>query len=251
MYGLIITSSIAVSIFIASKLAKKKNLDADILYGGMFWVILSGIIGARLYHVVHYWSFYSENPALIFNLRTGGMAIYGAIIFGVAAALIYLKIKRQRITDWIDLGGLLLPLSQAIGRWGNYFNEELYGPSTSLPWGIYISPKNRLDPFKDYEKFHPLFLYESLLNFLLFLFLLWVFNKNSGNSKNADGLKKGSVFFLYLAGYGLIRFFMEFLKIDPWKISGLNTAQIISILLVLSGILGIRKLNSNDKTTDN
>src|SRR3989304_4124190 len=103
--GFMITFSIAVSIFFASKLAKKKNLDSDILYGGMFWVILSGIIGARLYHVVHYWSFYSENPALIFNLRTGGMAIYGAIIFGVAAALIYLKIKRQRITDWIDLGG--------------------------------------------------------------------------------------------------------------------------------------------------
>ena len=245
MYGLIITSSIAVSIFIASKLAKKKNLDADILYGGMFWVILSGIIGARLYHVVHYWSFYSENPALIFNLRTGGMAIYGAIIFGVAAALIYLKIKRQRITDWIDLGGLLLPLSQAIGRWGNYFNEELYGPPTSLPWGIYISPKNRPDLFKDYEKFHPLFLYESLLNFLLFLFLLWIFNKKT------DTFKNGSIFFFYLVGYGLIRFFMEFFKIDPWKISGLNTAQIISILLVLSGIFGIKRINSNDKTTDN
>ena len=251
MYGFIITFSIAVSIFFASKLAKKKNLDSDILYGGMFWVILSGIIGARLYHVVHFWSFYSENPALIIKLRIGGMAIYGAIIFGVAAGLIYLKIKKQHITDWIDLGGLLLPLSQAIGRWGNYFNRELFGAPTSLPWGIYIPPEKRPEIFKDYEKFHPLFLYESLLNLMLFLFLLWVFNKKTGTFENADGLKKGSVFFLYLAGYGLIRFFMEFLKLDAWKIAGLNTAQIISILLVLSGIFGIRKLNSNDKTADN
>ena len=152
MYGFIITFSIAVSIFFASKLAKKKNLDSDILYGGMFWVILSGIIGARLYHVVHFWSFYSENPALIINLRIGGMAIYGAIIFGVAAGLIYLKIKKQHITDWIDLGGLLLPLSQAIGRWGNYFNRELFGAPTSLPWGIYIPPEKRPEIFKDYEK---------------------------------------------------------------------------------------------------
>jgi len=245
VYGLITTFSIAVSIFIASRLVKKKKLDENILYGGMFWVILAGIIGARIYHVIHYWDWYSNNPTLILTLQNGGLAIYGAIIFGVATGLIYLKIKKQRIMDWIDIGGLLIPLGQAVGRWANYFNQELYGAPTSLPWGIYISPQNRIELYKDFEKFHPLFLYESLLDLVLFLFLLWVFNKKTHT------LKKGSIFFLYLIGYGLIRFFMEFFKIDPWKLLGLNTAQIISILLVLIGIYGIRKINPNDKTTGN
>lgn len=161
--------------------------------------IISGVVGARLYHVVHLWNYYGNNPIKIFEIWNGGLGIFGALIGGLLGTVIYLKIKRQNIPEWLDIVGLVLPLGQTIGRWGNFFNHELY----------------------------PYFLYESALDFLLFLVL---FLRHS-TMKTSASSKPGRTFALYLLGYSTIRFLLEPLRTNSWQIYNLNTAQLISIIL--------------------
>lgn len=139
---------------------------------------------------------------------------------------------------WLDLGSVVLPLGQAIGRWGNLFNQEIFGAPTNLPWGIYIKPENRPSNFTNFNKFHPLFLYESILNLLLFLILLTLYRKFSKTSP------KGVFLSLYLGGYAIIRFYLEYLRIETWKIGNLNVSQCISILVLAFSILFIKYSSS-------
>ncbi|OIP03723.1 hypothetical protein AUK18_01345 [Candidatus Beckwithbacteria bacterium CG2_30_44_31] len=129
----------------------------------------------------------------------------------------------------LDAGALGLPLGQAIARWGNYFNQELYGLPTNLPWGIYIRPENRLLEVMDFKYFHPLFLYESLWCLIIFIIII--------NIIKVIPMGKGKIFAVYLGLYGLGRFFLEFLRLEAWTINGVNVAQMISAGLIL-GALG-------------
>lgn len=216
MYGLLISASILISALFLEKKLKNDGKDLNIFWGLVFWSILSGIIGARLYHVIDYYDHYKDNVLQIFQIWYGGLGIIGGIVSGLIGATIYLKIKKQNILEWLDWGFLVMPFIQAVSRWGNFFNQELYGKPTTLPWGIYITSEN--------AKFHPLFLYESLLNIGLFVFLWIIHNKK----------KNGLVTFTYLIGYFGIRLVLEEFRLNPWKINGLNVAQLISILIILA-----------------
>ena len=202
MYGILITFGIAVSALLAErKLSSKK--EKEIMWDGIFWTILGGLIGARLYHVIDYWELYRYSPVKIIQVWNGGLGIYGAIIGGILATIVYLKLKKQPVLFWLDIAGLVMPLGQSIGRWGNYFNKE------HLPYAYY----------------------ESGLDLLLFITLL----KYYPQIKN----KHGTIFCLYLIGYASIRFALEPIKERSWEIHGINVAQSVSILVIIvaSGIL--------------
>lgn len=205
MYGLLISLAIIISLLLSDKFAKKRGLNTEMLWEGSFWTILFGIIGARIYHVIDFWDAYSQNIVAIFRIWSGGLGIFGALLFGGLAFVVYLNKKGENVWDWLDIIAIPLPLAQAIGRWGNYFNNEL------LPYAIY----------------------ESLADFTLFLVLLFLQKKK---------LVSGTLFLVYLAGYSVIRFLLEPLRQEAWQIAGLNVAQSISILLLLIVALRLWKL---------
>jgi len=206
-------------------MAGSVKLKAEDIWDGLLWMVGGGVIGARFYHVVDYWQYYMANPGEILAIWQGGLGIFGGILGGVIGLWLYTRSK-SRFLKLLDLASLGLPIGQAIGRWGNFINQELYGKPTSLPWGIYIKPEKRLLEVLTYEKFHPLWLYESLWSLGVFGVLYWLVKK--GKIK----LGKGRLFVTYLGLYGLGRFWLEWLRIEFWEIYGVNVAQIISVGLV-------------------
>ncbi len=209
MYGPLITLAILFSLFFSERLIKLKGLNIEIFWQVAFWAILFGIIGARLYHVIDYWQLYSTNLLLIPQIWNGGLGIFGALIGGGAAAIVVLKSQKQNVWQWLNIISLPVPLSQAIGRLGNYFNNEI------MPYAIY----------------------EAVADLMLFFALFYLFKKS-----------KAPLFLLYIIGYSSIRFLLEPLKTDSWTVAGLNVAQIVSILLILisGGVLLKWKLNQKN-----
>jgi phosphatidylglycerol:prolipoprotein diacylglycerol transferase len=208
-----------------------------IFWGAAFWTIVGGVFGARLYHVIDQFALYKDNLALALQFWHGGLGIYGAIIGGLIAATLYLNKHNQPLWTWLDAAAVALPFGQAIGRWANYFNQELFGKPTDLFWGIYIEFSKRPLQYAFYDRFHPVFIYESLLCLALGVLLVFAIK----NKKT----KPGTTFALYLAGYGAIRFMLEYLKIDPWQINGLNIAQLVSVFFMLASSVLIKRLGAN------
>lgn len=232
LYGLLIGLGILAAIEASEWLVKQRKLQVHL--GGVLYltVIVSGIVGARFYHVIDLWSsYYSLQSIKVFYIWEGGLAIYGAILGGLIGLLGYYlfvtstpgessRLPRGSLFDLLDITFIGLPLAQAIGRWGNYFNSELIG--------------------KDGE---PLFLYESILDLILFWLMIKVSNSPTGS------VPAGRVFVMYLIGYGAIRFLLEPLRADIniWKISGIPTAQIFSVLAIIIGIILLIKSRSQRK----
>lgn len=227
-YGILITVAIAAAVFLASKEAKRRGENSEHIFGMVLFAIPLGFIGARLYHVIHMWDFYSQNPALIFG--ASGLGIFGAIVGGALGVYIYTKWKNLSILRWLDICAPALILGQAIGRWGNFFNQELYGYPTDLPWAIYIDPVHRLSGYETFSHFHPLFLYESLWNFLACFLLLFAARKLGHRLLNGD------IFLTYIIYYSVGRFFLEGLKIDVWTIAGVPTARWICSIAIVASI---------------
>lgn len=234
LYGFLIGLGVLVAAEVAERVrcklaAKDKEWRAVSVWDSLIWAVAGGLIGARLYHVIDWWDYYWLHPEEIIKLWRGGLGIFGGILGGAIGLWIYSRSKK-RLLMMLDLAGLSLPLGQAIGRWGNYFNQEVYGLPTNLPWAIYIKPENRLLSVIDFERFHPLFLYESLWCLLIFGLIYWLIEKK----KLVIG--KGRVLVLYLGLYGLGRFFLEWLRIEGWIINGVNVAQAISLGLILAAL---------------
>jgi len=227
-YGSMITLGVIAAITISVIEAKRRGQSTEHLLNMALFTLPLGIIGARLYHVIDQWSFYSQNPGLIIGGR--GLGIFGAIIGGAIGLFIYTKWKRLSTLKWMDIVAPGLILAQAIGRWGNFFNQELYGYPTDLPWGIYIDPAHRLSGYEAFSHFHPLFLYESLWNILGCVLLLFI------GRKFKQSLLSGDIFFLYVIYYSVGRFFLEGLKIDVWTLSGIPTARWISGIAIIVSI---------------
>ena len=226
-YGIMITLSVIAAVTLSVIEAKRRGQSTEHLLNMALLILPLGIIGARLYHVIDEWSFYSQNPALIIGGR--GLGIFGAIIGGAIGLLIYTKWKRLSTLSWLDIVAPGLILAQAIGRWGNFFNQELYGYPTDLPWAIYIDPTHRVPGYEAFGHFHPLFLYESVWNVLGCILLLLV------GRKFKQRLLSGDIFFLYVIYYSVGRFFLEGLKIDVWTFGGVPTARwIIGIAITVS-----------------
>ncbi len=212
---------------IAEKLAKTSKKPSTVIWDSALFLVIGGILGARVYHVIHYWNYYALFPLKIIMVWSGGLGIIGGLLGGFIALVIYFRWKKVKLADWVDIAAVVVPLGQAIGRLGNYFNREVFGVPTNLPWGWHIPYGLRPSQFLKSETFHPLFLYEAILNVLLFVGLYF------GYLKLRTKLKKGTFVWIYLIGYSAIRFSLEFMRIEPWKIYGLNTAHIISILVFL------------------
>jgi len=241
-YGIILMSGALLAAALATREAKRRGHDSEIVWDLFIWLLIAGIIGARLWHVFtpspsaiaagRTTVFYLTHPLDLINLRSGGLGIPGAVIGGAIALYFFARKHGLRFSEWADIASPSLALGQAIGRWGNYVNQELYGAPTDLPWRIFIDPDHRLSGFQEYEYYHPLFLYESLWNLANVFVLIWLTRRFAGR------LKDGDIFLIYLIVYPVGRFLLDFLRLDAALVGGINANQIImAIVAVLSGVI--------------
>ncbi len=241
-YGIILMTGAMVGGLLAQKEAIRRGHNSEIIWDLLIWLIIGGIGGARLWHVftpspslitqgidTYY---YLTHPLDLLNLRRGGLGIPGAVIGGAIALLFFARKYKLYFVEWVDIIAPGLALGQAVGRWGNYFNQELYGAPTNLPWKIFIEPAHRLPGFADKEYFHPLFLYESLWNLANMALLIWL------TRRFADKLKTGDIFLVYLIVYPVGRFLLDFLRLDASQLGGVNANQtFMAVVAVLASLL--------------
>jgi phosphatidylglycerol:prolipoprotein diacylglycerol transferase len=235
-YGFLIAIGALLGFLIVIHLAKEYGLKKEDVYNYLFYLIIFGLIGDRLYYVIYAWSYYSHNLLDIFKIWQGGLAIHGAMIAGVL--VMYFFGKKYKINPWLlaDISVVGLALAMSFGRWGNYFNQELFGLPTNLPWGIPVALGHRPPEFLNFIYFHPTFLYESLWDFFLFFVLYLIHRVPLAIIKNNPEVKLdyGYIALAYFLLYSIGRFFNEFLRIDfsPYFF-GLRMAQISSLAIVL------------------
>ncbi len=242
-YGVIIMLGALLAAWLATRLAVKYGQNPDVIWDALPWILIAGIVGARLWHVLtppasmqaRGWgsNYYFTHPLDALAIWNGGLGIPGAVIGGALALYIYCrktKINFGIMTDMIAPG---LALGQAIGRWGNFINQELYGAPSNLPWAITIDPAYRLPAYQDVATYHPLFLYESIWNLLNMGLLLWM------GKKFARILRPGDIFLTYLIVYPVGRFLLEFLRLDPSPVAGLNINQTLMGLTALGASIAL------------
>lgn len=241
-YGILIMAGVIAAAFLGQAEAKRRGMNPDFIWDALFWVVLAGIVGARLWHVftpppsmveqgiTTQW--YLMHPLDMFNIRNGGLGIPGAVIGGSLALWIFCRSKKISFLTWADIVVPGVALAQAIGRWGNFFNQELYGKPTNLPWKIYIDPLHRVPGYENYNYFHPLFLYESIWNILNMALLLWAARRFE------NWLKPGDLFLAYMIMYAIGRFFLEFLRLDASQVGGINFNQTFMVVVaIVAGVL--------------
>lgn len=219
-YGILIGIGILLGVTLATKEAVRYGLSEDHFSTMLLWAIPIAIVGARLYYVLFNLDYYGQNPVHILNIREGGLAIYGGIIAALLTSYIYCKYKKMSFLTATDAAMPGVALGQAIGRWGNFMNQEAYGSETTLPWGMLI----------DGKIVHPTFLYESLFNLCLVIFLLWYGRKKRKHP--------GEVLFLYMIGYGIARFFIEGLRTDSLYFMNFRISQLVSLAGIALGVAG-------------
>uniref|UniRef100_A0A7C5Y788 Phosphatidylglycerol--prolipoprotein diacylglyceryl transferase n=1 Tax=Fervidobacterium nodosum TaxID=2424 RepID=A0A7C5Y788_9BACT len=224
-YSLCIATGILTSYVLARKRLKNYPIKPEDLDEGLFWGIISGIVGARLYYVVFNWSYYSKYPSEIWKVWHGGLAIHGGIFGALLMIFVYSRIKKYfSFVHATDLFTSVLPLGQAIGRWGNFFNYEAYGKPTNLPWKMFVPPEKRMPGFDMDAFFHPTFLYESLWDLSIFIFLYFFVEKKKRTY--------GETTALYLILYSIGRFMIESLRLDSLMAGEMRAAQVVSLVLI-------------------
>jgi phosphatidylglycerol:prolipoprotein diacylglycerol transferase len=243
-YGLLIAVAVLLGLWVSSQLAKMRGLDPAVISDLLPIIVLSAVIGARLYYVLFEWRQYQINWLEAFQIWKGGIAIHGALLGGSIAVIAYSR--WMKLSFWA-LMDVLLPsvaLGQAIGRWGNFFNSEAFGLPTSLPWKLFIPVANRPAAYLNQSWFHPTFLYESIWDLGLFVLLIILFRQRRTNGEWL--LPKGGISCVYAFGYSFGRFWIEGLRLDPlclWGSLGesncLRMAQLVSLLLAIAGAAGL------------
>ena len=241
-YGVLIVTGVMLGAVYASWRARQDGESPDHVWNGLIVAIILAIIGARLYHVFSDpeggmvgWSYYREHPIEILYIWHGGLGIYGAVVGGVLGVVIYAWRAKLRPLQWLDYGAPGLALGQFVGRWGNFINQELYGPPTNSSWGLIIAPEHRIYPYNDLTTyppdtlFHPTFLYESLWCLCLFIILALIAHKLK------ERLLPGDILLGYLIGYPLGRFFVEYFRPDAWMIGSIAAAQLFAIIFTVGG----------------
>jgi phosphatidylglycerol---prolipoprotein diacylglyceryl transferase len=233
-YGLCIALGIAVATWLTGRELARKGYDNALALDSLFFVVPLGFIGARVYHVATDYGLYADDPIPdVFAVWNGGLGIYGAVAGGFLGVLLFSWHRRISPLVFADAAAPGLILAQAIGRWGNYFNQELFGRPSDLPWAIRIAPENRPTEFADATSFHPTFLYESIWDLLVCLTLLLVARRF------ANRLRDGDIVLLYVSLYSVGRFFVETLRIDPAFLIGdsLRGNLLVSSVLALGSAL--------------
>lgn len=244
-YGVLIMTGVALAAWVGSWHLERRGLARDTVWDLLFWVLIPGFLGARLYYVFIQsprgpdgLERYLADPAKILAIWEGGLHIFGGFLGGALGVIAFSRLRKTPLLVLGDAIALGLPLGQAVGRWANFINQELYGPPTTLPWGLRIDPAYRIGPYRDLAafpettRFHPLFLYESLWNIVGFaiLFAIW--------KRYGDRLRDGDILLMYLIWYPLGRFFIEFLRTDSWFFPGtpFNAVHILSLIAMISAI---------------
>ncbi len=237
-YGIMIMLGVIAAVLLTNAEAKRRGQNTEFLWDMLFWVVLAGIVGARIWHVLTpppsmiaqgiTTQYYLTHPLDMIDIRKGGLGIPGAVFGGALAMWIYTRRKKISFILWADLAAPGLALAQAIGRWGNFFNQELYGAPTNLPWKLYIDPAHRLPGFENVAYYHPLFLYESLWNIANMAILLFL------SHRFPDRLKTGDLFLGYLVIYPLGRFLLDFLRLDASRVAGINANQTLSAIVAVA-----------------
>lgn len=218
-YGILISIGVILGTILALREAKRVGVDENAFIDLLLFAIPAAVIGARIYYVLFSWDYYKDNPIQILNFRGGGLAIHGAIMAAVITAVIFTRKRNLDFWQIADIAAPSLALGQSIGRWGNFINQEAYGIPTDLPWGIMVNG----------VKVHPTFLYESIGDFLIFLFLIWYRKKKVKIS--------GEVFLLYIVLYSCVRFFVEGLRIDSLMLGPIRVAQLVSVVSIIIGLV--------------
>jgi phosphatidylglycerol:prolipoprotein diacylglycerol transferase len=233
-YGIIIAVALVIGIVVSYFIAKYRNQKADEVINFAPFAVIFGVIGARLLHVLVNWSYYSNNLSYIFAFRRGGLAIQGVMLGGILALLIFCKIRKLDFWVWADIVSPALILGQALGRWGNYFNQEAFGIPTSPPWGLYIDPAYRPSAYSNAEYFLPTFFYEFLANLLLFGLLLWLHRLY----KHRPGrFPYGLIFTTYLGVYALYRSVIEFYRLDSSYFLGVKVVYILDGITIIAALI--------------
>lgn len=231
-YGLLIATGAMLAIAIGRRRYVARGGDLEVADGAAFWGLVCGFLGARLAYVSTHLDRFEGRPWAILFIWEGGLALFGGLTGGTVGSYLFLRRNNGDIAAFADSAAPALPLAQAIGRFGNYFNQELYGTPTTLPWALEIDPANRVSPYEEFSTFHPTFLYESLYNLVLVGILLLIDRKKVLK-------RRGSLIFVYGIGYGLGRFLLELIRTDTtFRLLGLSrNAYVALAVLIAAGVL--------------
>lgn len=243
-YSVAMLTAVTVGLLLIQREAKRFNVKGDFIFNMAFWSIIFGLIGARLYFVIFNWDYFSVNLSEVFRVWEGGMAIHGAIIGGLLTIYTYCKKYKVRVMRYLDFIAVPFLLSQAIGRWGNFFNSEAHGVATNVEYlrKLFV-PDFVIEGMKiDGVYYTPTFLFESLACLLLFFLFLAI--------RRSKYTKVGTMSGLYLIGYGIIRFFIEMSRTDALLLGGFKVAQIVSIVMVVIGLVIITINSRKSKFED-
>ena len=231
-YGILFAAAVVVGLWLADRRARWEGLPADDIARAAQWSVLAGLVGARLYEVAFNWDYYGRFPGKIIAVWEGGLAIHGGLIAGSLVGVGLATSWRIPILRSLDIVAPSLAIAQAIGRWGNFFNEEACGRPTDLPWKLFISPPHRPPGYRDAAYFHPTFLYESFWDLAIFLALI-------GWLRPRCRARPGALFFCYLGLYSMGRFVIEGLRLDSFWLGGFRVAQLASVAGVVVAIAGL------------
>ena len=248
-YGIAYAVGLAAVYVVVTREARFRGLDESLIGTGMIVIAIAALVGGRVYHLIDQWHLYQNDPitAILPIVRQPGggyafagftgLGVPGGIITGTLAGAIFVRLRRQSFFQWADVVAPGLFVMQAIGRLGNFFNQELYGPPTTLPWGIRIDCAHRIpdfpcSTFPITTHFHPLFLYESVSGILGAIFLIWLARRWSSR------LVAGDLLLIFLVWYGVTRFVLETLRHDNWTFFGVPMAQIVTSGFILAGLVG-------------
>lgn len=227
-YGIIIACGVAAAFLLASINCKRKNYDFDTIIDVFLVAFPFGIIGARAYYVIFQFEDYRDNLLNVFNIRQGGLAIHGGLLFAITAAYIYIRHRKKDFFKIADLVAPSIILAQGIGRWGNFFNEEAHGGQVSYAFISKFPSFIQNGMHINGSYYHPTFLYESVWDFAVCFILLYVLRKDH---------VKGSVIFSYIGLYSLGRFFIEGLRTDSLMLGPIRVAQLVSLIGILVSLI--------------
>jgi phosphatidylglycerol:prolipoprotein diacylglycerol transferase len=225
-------TAIVVGLWVGYRQARRESLPADDIISVGQWSIMMGLVGARLYEVAFNWDYYGRVPWKIVAVWEGGLAMHGGLIVGPLFGVWLARRWGLPVLRGLDVVGPSMVLGQAIGRWGNFFNEEAFGRPTDLPWKLYISPEHRPLGYAQFEHFHPTFLYESVWDFAVFLLLIWWLRLRLRPYP-------GALFFAYIGLYSIGRFVIEALRLDSFWLGPFRVPQLASVLGIIVAIVGM------------
>lgn len=235
-YGVAYAVGLAVAYLVLVRQARRAGEDAELIGNGIIIIAIAALIGGRLYHVIDQWALYRDDLLRIVLPPYSGLGVYGGLATGVLAFIALVRYHGVNGWRWADIVAPALFVMQAVGRWGNFFNQELYGPPTDLPWGIAIDCAHRIaaypcDAFPvATTHFQPLFLYESVSGLLGAAALIWL-------SRRVRPPKDGDLILIFFIWYPVVRFLLETLRTENWKVGGIPTAQLFSIAFALGAFL--------------